>query len=46
LALAGARESRAAIAFSQNFESGLGPNETTSGSFRINNTNTPVNTAR
>jgi len=43
LALAGASESRAAIAFSQNFEAGLGPNETTAGSFRINNSNAPIN---
>ena len=43
LPLAGANEARAAIAFSQNFESGLGPNETTYGSFRINNTNAPIN---
>ncbi len=41
--LAGARESSAAIAFSQDFEIGLGPNETTFGSFRINNTNAPIN---
>src|SRR5687767_1901612 len=43
LVLAGASPSRAAIAFSQDFESGLGPNETTSGSFQINNTNAPIN---
>jgi hypothetical protein len=41
--LAGAYEARAAIVFSQDFESGLGSNETTSGSFRVNNTNAPVN---
>jgi hypothetical protein len=38
-----ATESRAAIAFSQDFEVGLGPNETTAGSFQINNTNLPIN---
>jgi hypothetical protein len=43
VALVGARDANAAIVFSQDFELGLGPNETTAGSFRINNTNTPIN---
>jgi hypothetical protein len=43
LTLAAVRESSAAIVFSQDFEAGLASNETTSGSFRINNTNAPIN---
>ncbi len=41
--LIGAVQSRAAVVFSQDFESGLGPNETTSGAFQINNTNSNLN---
>ena len=39
LALAVASRSDAAVVFSQDFETGLGPDETVSGAFQINNTN-------